>query len=388
MRVAFRTFNGGPTSKYSRYKDSQRPYGGCERYEECRTRPQHVDAFIGAPRANYDSVRSGLSIVRTGCIPTAGADGGIQRFAWNLAGSVATMLSDGSTDYLYDDAGLPIEQIDSAGAVLYYQHDQLGSTVLLTDFTGTVAATYAYGAFGPVVSHTGAADTPLRFAGQYQDATGLYYLRNRYYDPTTASFLSLDPVVSLTQAPYSYANDNPVNEEDPLGLWGWNPISDVTQAAKDTGHFVAQHKKGIEIGAGIALGVAAAATGVGAVVEAAGIASAVAAGAGVAEASTGAIVAGVAATVAGSAATYLDSAACTEGNSAACVGRDLGAVGAATGLVATLGSGGLAAGLWELESLPDAIFQGLGAFSAMLGIASSVFDITTTAAGASALCRA
>ena len=209
---------------------------------------------------------------------------------------------------------------------------------------------------------------------------------NRYYDPGTGQFLTVDPLVQETGQPYAYTGDDPVNGADPLGLWGWNLISDVTQAAKDTGHFVAQHKKGIEIGAGIALGVAAAATGVGAVVEAAGVASAVAAGAGVAEASTGAIVAGVAATAAGSAATYLDSAACAEGNSAACVGRDLGAVGAATGLVATLGSGGLAAGLWELESLPDAIFEGLGAFSAIFGIASSVFDITTTAAGASTLC--
>ena len=140
----------------------------------------------------------------------------------------------------------------------------------------------------------------------------------------------------------------------------WNPIADEVEATQDVGHFVAQHKTGILIGAGIVLGVAAAATGVGAVIEAAGIASAVAAGSSVAEASTGAIVAGLTASAAGSAATYLDSGACRAGNSAACFGRDLGAIGAVTGSIATLGSGGLAAGLWELESLPDAIFQGLG----------------------------
>jgi uncharacterized protein RhaS with RHS repeats len=209
----------------------------------------------------------------------------------------------------------------------------------------------------------------------------------RYYDPATGQFLSVDPAVSLTQAPYSYANDNPVNEEDPLGLWGWNPISDVVQAAKDTGHFVATHKTDIEVGAGIALGVAAAATGVGAVIEAAGVASAVAAGATVAEASTGALAYGATAAVTGIAAGALDNGQCEAGNTAACVGRDLGAVGALTGTIATLGSGGLAAGLWELESLPDAIFQGLGAFSSIFGIASSVFDITTTAAGAATACR-
>ncbi|MDA8354924.1 MAG: hypothetical protein M0Z95_01150 [Actinomycetota bacterium] len=206
-------------------------------------------------------------------------------------------------------------------------------------------------------------------------------------EQTNSQVLPIGPAVLMAGDRYTYANDNPVNEADPLGLWGWNPISDVTQAAGDVGHFVVTHKKAIEVGAGIALGVAAAATGVGAVIEAAGVASAVAAGATVAEASTGAIVAGLAATAAGSAATYLDSAACAEGNAAACVGRDLGAVGVATGSLATLGSGGLAAGLWGLESLPDAIFQGLGAFSAIFGIAASVFDITTTAAGAATLCR-
>ena len=50
--------------------------------------------------------------------------------------------------------------------------------------------------------------------------TGLIYLRARYYDPTTGQFLSVDPLNALTQQPYSYANDNPINETDPLGLCG------------------------------------------------------------------------------------------------------------------------------------------------------------------------
>ena len=132
--------------------------------------------------------------------------------------------------------------------------------------------------------------------------------------------------------------------------------------------------------------VLAAATGVGAVIEAAGIASAVAAGATVAEASAGAIAFGTTAAVAGGLAAGLDNGQCEAGNTAACLGRDLGIVGVLTGTIATLGSGGLAAGVWGLETLPDAVFQGLGAFSPIFGIASSVFDITTTAAGAATRC--
>jgi len=40
----------------------------------------------------------------------------------------------------------------------------------------------------------------------------------RYYDPSTAQFLSIDPLVGITGAPYSYAGDNPLDGTDPLGL--------------------------------------------------------------------------------------------------------------------------------------------------------------------------
>jgi hypothetical protein len=41
---------------------------------------------------------------------------------------------------------------------------------------------------------------------------------NRYYDPTTDQFLSIDPEVAETDQPYVYTGDDPLNEEDPLGL--------------------------------------------------------------------------------------------------------------------------------------------------------------------------
>jgi uncharacterized protein RhaS with RHS repeats len=41
---------------------------------------------------------------------------------------------------------------------------------------------------------------------------------NRYYDPTTDQFLSVDPLVDQTGQPYEFTNDNPLNAEDPLGL--------------------------------------------------------------------------------------------------------------------------------------------------------------------------
>jgi RHS repeat-associated protein len=129
------------------------------------------------------------------------------------------MLTDGAINYIYDDNGNPIEQIDAAGAILYYQHDQYGSTRLLTNSTGAVAASYTFNANGAMTAHTGTADTPLRWNGQYQDSdTALYYLRARYYDPSTAQFLTRDPLEQLTGSAYGYGGNDPINNSDASGL--------------------------------------------------------------------------------------------------------------------------------------------------------------------------
>ena len=46
-------------------------------------------------------------------------------------------------------------------------------------------------------------------------------MRARVYDPSTAQFLTVDPLQKLTRAPYNYAQDNPLNYEDPTGLGDW-----------------------------------------------------------------------------------------------------------------------------------------------------------------------
>jgi uncharacterized protein RhaS with RHS repeats len=45
----------------------------------------------------------------------------------------------------------------------------------------------------------------------------------RYYDPSTGQFISVDPAVDQTEAPYAYVAGDPVNLLDPngLGLGSW-----------------------------------------------------------------------------------------------------------------------------------------------------------------------
>ena len=54
-------------------------------------------------------------------------------------------------------------------------------------------------------------------AGWSGPDTGLVYLRARVYDPATGQFLTVDPDVGATRAPYNSAEDNPLNEVDPFG---------------------------------------------------------------------------------------------------------------------------------------------------------------------------
>ena len=141
---------------------------------------------------------------------------------WDMTEELPLILSDDTNSYIYGLGGLPIEQINtSTGTVTYLHHDQAGSTRLLTSSTGTVTGKCTYSAYG-IPTCEGTTTTPLGFDAQYTNSdTGLIYMRARVYDPATAQFLSVDPLVGQTHAPYNYGGDNPLNEADPSGLGNW-----------------------------------------------------------------------------------------------------------------------------------------------------------------------
>jgi len=144
--------------------------------------------------------------------------GTTKQLSWDVTGPLPLLLYDGTNYYLYGPDGLPFEQIASETPT-YLHHDQQGSARLLTNSTGEAKGTYTYTAYGAVEGHTGTAATPLGYGGQLRnDSTGLIYLRARTYDPVTAQFMSVDPIVMETAETYGYADANPVNRGDPGGL--------------------------------------------------------------------------------------------------------------------------------------------------------------------------
>jgi RHS repeat-associated protein len=144
-------------------------------------------------------------------------------FVWDNS-STPNILTDGTNSYVYGPDGLPIEQI-GAGGTSWFVHDQLGSTLALLTSVGAVAGTYSYTPYG-AATHTGTATTPLQFTGQFTDTeSGLVYLRARYYDPVTALFLTVDPLVDTTRTPYAYTGDNPLNYTDLTGQSWWGDLA-------------------------------------------------------------------------------------------------------------------------------------------------------------------
>ncbi len=78
--------------------------------------------------------------------------------------------------------------------------------------------------WSPVRSQTGSTTNPWQFTGQQLDAeSSLYFLRARYYDPSTGRFLGKDPFPGSAARPlslnrYAYVQDNPPNGADPSGM--------------------------------------------------------------------------------------------------------------------------------------------------------------------------
>jgi RHS repeat-associated protein len=120
--------------------------------------------------------------------------------------------------------GTGVIAIKVSGVKKYYITDALGSVLALTDSSGNVTDKYEYGPFGELMSSTGTSYNPYRFTGQQWDEdSGLYYLRARYYEPSTGRFTQRDPIFIIAERlqifnRYAYVNNSPTVYTDPYGL--------------------------------------------------------------------------------------------------------------------------------------------------------------------------
>ena len=160
---------------------------------------------------DYTYNASGLLEKRTGAVATANT------FVWDQTSSIPLMLSDGEYEYIYGIDRVPVAQVKmSDGAVTYLHTDLNGSVTASTNSSGSVVATTEYSPYG---KPTAAPVSKFGYAGDWTDSdTGYTYLRNRWLDTSTGTFLSEDPMVQVTGNSFGYTNGNPLTHIDPMGL--------------------------------------------------------------------------------------------------------------------------------------------------------------------------
>ena len=167
----------------------------------------------------------------------------VESYTYDYLGNRTSKTTDGETTYFTTDLSTGYSQVlkaeNSSEAIYYtrgfelisrrvgqdahyYLFDGGMSVRGLTDESGVLTDTFVFDAFGNEVARTGSSDNSYGFQGEEKDATGLYYLRARYMDPSSGTFTSMDTYAGSLSDPmslhkYLFANSNPVKYCDPSG---------------------------------------------------------------------------------------------------------------------------------------------------------------------------
>jgi RHS repeat-associated protein len=130
-------------------------------------------------------------------------------------------------DYIYAGNRLIAEYKPQTGEYFYYMTDQINSTRIITNGSGNVVFSEAYGPYGDIQkTWTNTYDPKLKFSGKEREGySDLDYFGARYYNNKTYRFNSVDPVINKAGALlkpqmwnlYAYCDNNPITFFDPDG---------------------------------------------------------------------------------------------------------------------------------------------------------------------------
>lgn len=105
----------------------------------------------------------------------------------------------------------------------YYGYDGHGNVRFLMNTNGGITDTYKFDAFGNLIASDGTTPNDYLYSGQQYDSDlGLYDNRARYLNTDIGRFMTMDTFEGNNEDPlslhkYLYAEDDPVNMEDPSG---------------------------------------------------------------------------------------------------------------------------------------------------------------------------
>ncbi len=170
---------------------------------------------------------------------------GTDTYTYVYNGSSLAMMTKGNNtlSFSYDATGTPLA-VKFNNTTYYYKTNLQGDVMGIVDGTGTEVVSYAYDAWGKLLSCTGTmADTlgtlnPLRYRGYvYDTETELYYLQSRYYNPEWGRFINADNVELLgangdfaSLNLFAYCGNNPTARADDGGDF-WHIVAGAAVGA-------------------------------------------------------------------------------------------------------------------------------------------------------------
>ena len=168
---------------------------------------------------------------------------------YSLHGKLITHLTQGANNlhFFYDAQSRPAK-INFNGTMYTYLHNLQGDIVGIVDSEGALVVEYKYDAWGkPISTWTLTAEyqalavcNPFRYREYvYDEETGLYYLRSRYYNPGRGQFINADSTILsglLLCNSFTYCSNNPIKRIDSTGYaWydgianAWNKFTSFVQ---------------------------------------------------------------------------------------------------------------------------------------------------------------
>ena len=143
---------------------------------------------------------------------------------YTLHGKNVVHMTSGADElhFFYDAQNRPAVVVYNGTAYAYVKSLQ-GDIVAILDENGNTVVSYGYDAWGVPLWCTGElAETlgkvqPFRYRGYvFDEETGLYYLRSRYYGSEWCRFINSDSILTLNL--FCYCNNQPINNADSNGM--------------------------------------------------------------------------------------------------------------------------------------------------------------------------
>ncbi|ULO10396.1 RHS repeat-associated core domain-containing protein [Paenibacillus sp. 19GGS1-52] len=153
-----------------------------------------VAATKGNTTTSFDISADGMR-----CKKSTGTS--VKQYRYNEKQEVVSELNGSNTvtaDYVRGDR-LLVKKDRVTSKDYYYLYNGHGDVIQIVDTSRNIVNSYAYDTWGNLTNQTDGIQNSFKYAGEiYDEETGLYYLRARYYDATVGRFLNEDTYYQVT----------------------------------------------------------------------------------------------------------------------------------------------------------------------------------------------